>query len=277
MPRNGGNDGIPVNTGFVETAPEAFYTAPEAFGGAASTGTSILHKGSPSLNNFFYAFPTGSKFIQSFPPTPWTLGMARNSDYMRRWAGAMMRTEWRQARDSSLYQTGDWLGLAMASAVSGVPYNPGDEPYPMTGTALSTNAPRPFVERLWSSWVTVNQAAGANLSLSPAFKPIEVLNFLHTIEQYGTPDWTYIARATDASGAPDNGAIVFTATFTKPIDAKTVRTTFVAMNPGWTTRHTAFYRLSPNGAIAGTPVLPGMPLTVAPKRLLVLTQDFPVQ
>ncbi|MCW5557256.1 MAG: hypothetical protein KIT22_05405 [Verrucomicrobiae bacterium] len=274
---NGGNDDIPSNTGFVETTPEAFYTAPEAFGGAASAGTSILHKGSPSLNNFFYAFPTGSKFIQSYPPAPWTLGMARNSDYMRRWAGSMMRSEWRAARDSSLYQAADWLGLALASAVSGVPYNPGDQPYPLTGTTPANDAPVSYVERLWSSWVTLDGAAGAGAARPPAFKPIDVLNFMHTLDEYGTPDWTYIARATDASGAPDNGSIVFTAAFTKQIAPNTVRTTFVAMNPGWTPRHVAFYRLSPAGAIASTPVLPDMPLTVAPKRQEVVTHDFPVQ
>jgi len=275
--RNGGNNSIPANSGFVETAPEAFYTAPEAFGGAASTGASILHKGSPSLNNYFFAFPTGSKFIQSFPPTPWTLGMGRNSDYMRRWAGAMMRPEWRAARDSSLYQPADWLGLAMASAVSGVPYNPGDEPYPLTGGVLATNAPAPYVGRLWSRWVTRDRAAGAEAARLPTFKALEVLNFLHTIDAYGPPDWTYIARATDASGAPDNNSIVFTAAFTKPLDAKTVRTTFVAMNPGWTPRHATFHRLTPSGGIANTPVLPDMPLSVAPKRLRVFTHDFPVQ
>lgn len=275
--RNGGNNAIPANTGFVETAPEAFYTAPEAFGGAASSGASILQKGSPSLNNYFYAFPTGSKFIQSFPPAPWTLGMVRNSDYMRRWAGAMMRPEWRAARDSSLYQAADWLALAMASAVSGVPYNPGDEPYPLTGTTPATNAPMPYPGRLWSSWVTPDGAAGAQSARNPTFKPLDVLNFMHTLDEYGTPDWTYIARATDATGAPDNNAIVFTAAFSKQIDSKTVRTSFVAMNPGWSTRYAAFYRLNPNGAIAGAPVLPAMPLTLAPKRLQVVTHDFQVQ
>lgn len=274
---NGGNNSIPINTGFTETAPEAFYTAPEAFGGAASAGTSILHKGSPSLNNFFYAFPTGSKFIQSYPPAPWTLGMARNSDYMRRWAGAMMRSEWRAARDSSLFQAADWLAMAMASALSGVPYNPGDQPYPLTGTEPFDDAPEPYVERLWSSWVTMNGAAGSGAARPPAFKPLEVLNFMHALDQYGTPDWTYIARATDASGAPDNESIVFTAAFTKQIDPNTVRTTFVALNPGWTTRQVAFYRLSATGEIANTPILTDMPLTVAPKRQQILTHDFPVQ
>ena len=203
--------------------------------------------------------------------------MARNSDYMRRWAGAMMRPEWRAARESSLYQPADWMGLAMASAVSGVPYNPGDEPYPLTGTALATNAPSPYVGRLWSSWVTTDGAAGSKAARLPTFKPLDVLNFLHTLDEYGTPDWTYIARATDSAGAPDDNAIVFTAAFTKTIDASTVRTTFVAMNPGWSTRYAAFYRLSPSGAIAGTPVLSDMPLAIPPKRLQVVTRDFPVR
>jgi hypothetical protein len=274
--KNGGNNNTPANTGFVETTAPAFYAAPEAFGGKGSAGTSIIHKGSPSLNNFFYAFPTGSKFIQSFPPAPWTLGMTRNSDYMRRWAGAMMRDEWKQARDSSLYQPANWLSMAMACAVSGVPYNPGDTPYGLTGNSLSNNAPQPYVNRLWSSWVTLNAAAGAQAARQPAFSAIEVLNFLHVLDTYGTPDWTYVAKATTAAGADDNSGIVFTAAFSKPVTTNSVRTTFVAFNPGWQTRHASFYRITQFGTIGTTPVAPEMPLTIAPKRMAVLTKDLPI-
>lgn len=275
--QNGGNNNTPANTGFVETANPAFYTAPEAWGGVGSSGTSILHKGSPSLNNFFYAFPTGSKFIQSFPPAPWTLGMSRNTDYMRRWAGSMMRQEWKNARESSLYQPANWLSMAMACAVSGVPYNPGDIPFPLAGTDPVPNAPAPYVERLWSSWVTLNSAAGSQAALQPAFRPLEILTFLHTFAEYGTADWTYISRATDSSGQPDNDSIVFTATFSKVINPATVRTTFVAFNPGWTTRYASFHRLGIDGSIGSSPVLSDFPLSVGAKRLRLLSHDFPVR
>jgi hypothetical protein len=274
--QNGGNANTPADTGFVETTAPAFYTAPDAFGGAGSAGTSILQKGSPSLNNFFYAFPTGSKFIQSFPPAPWTLGMSRNSDYMRRWAGSMMRQEWKDARNSSLFQPANWLSMSLASALCGVPYNPGDMPYPLTGNTPNTNAPAPYVNRLWSSWVTLNSAAGAQASRQPAFTPIEVMAFLHTLDQYGTPDWTYVAQATDSSGAPDNTAIVFTAAFSKQLNTNTVHTTFVAFNPGWQTRHASFYRLATNGTIGTSAVAPEMPLMIGPKRMMLLTKDFTV-
>jgi len=275
--KNGGNTNTPPNTGFVESTHKAFYNSPEAFGGEGSAGTSILHKGSPSLNNFFYAFPTGSKFIQSFPPAPWTLGMTRNSDYMKRWAGSMMRLEWKKARESALYQPANWLSMAMASAVSGVPYNPGDTPYEMTGTNQTADAPATFVKRLWSSWVTLSSAAGAEAALQPTFKPIEVLTFLHQFEEYGTPDWTYIARATDAAGKSKDDSIVFTAAFSKVINKTTVRTTFVAFNPGWTTRYATFHRLSSDGTTATTSVVPEMPLVVGPKKLKLLTKDFTIQ
>ena len=47
-------------TAYVDSNPEAFY-------GEASAGCSILHKGSPSLNNFFYSYPTGSKVMPGVP------------------------------------------------------------------------------------------------------------------------------------------------------------------------------------------------------------------
>ncbi len=274
---NGGNNNTPANSGVVETVPPAFYTAPQAFGGPASAGSSIIHKGSPSLNNFFYTFPTGSKFIQSFPPAPWTLGMTRDSSYMKRWAGSMMRPEWQHARETSLYQAGNWLSMAMACAVSGVPYNPGDLPYPTNGMVMNSNAPQPYVSRLWSSWVTINGAAGANAAKQPAFTAIEVLNFLHTLDTYGTPDWTYVGKAVNASGAEDDSSIVFTATFSKQVTTNFVRTTFVAFNPGWQTRRASFYRISTTGNIGASPVAPEMPLVVGPKKMVVLTKDVAVQ
>jgi hypothetical protein len=258
---NGGNNKTPANTGYVETTPPAFYTAPDAFGGAASAGNSIIHKGSPSLNNFFYAFPTGSKFIESFPPTAWTLGIARNSDYMRRWAGAMMRPEWTEARNSALYQPANWLSMAMASALSGVPYNPGDVPYGMTGNTLLPTAPAPYVNRLWSSWVTLNAAAGQDAALQPAFKPLDVMAFLHSFDTYGYPDWTYIAESPD---------VVFTAAFSKQISSTQVVTTFVAFNPGWTTRSTTFYRLGQGNAVGPSVAS----VTIPPKKLVMQQQTF---
>ncbi len=274
--QNGGNNNTPANTGFVETTAPAFYTAPQFFGGKGSAGTSILQKGSPSLNNFFYAFPTGSKFIQSYPPTPWTLGMTRNSDYMRRWAGSMMRDEWKQARNSSLYQAANWLSMAMAAAVSGVPYNPGDTPYPLTGFNPNNNAPQRYVNRLWSSWVTLSAAAGADAARQPAFTAIEVMNLLHTLDVYGTPDWTYVGKATTAGGQVANSSIIFTAAFSKVLNANTVRTTFVAFNPGWQTRYATFYRIDVSGAIHTGEAAPEMPLAVPAKRMAILTKDFPI-
>jgi hypothetical protein len=188
----------------------------------------------------------------------------------------MMRQEWQDARNSSLYQPANWLSMAMATALCGVPYNPGDLPYPLTGMTPNPDAPDPYVGRLWSSWVTLNAPAGAQAAKQPAFTQIEVLTFLHTLDTYGTADWTYLARATDATGAPDNTAIVFTAAFSKLIDPATVRTTFAAFNPGWQTRYSTFYRIAPDGTIGTSPVTPEMPLAIAPKRTAILTKDFPI-
>lgn len=274
---NGGNDGWPANTGFVESNPPAYYTAPEAFGGAASAGQSIVLKAERSLNSYFYAYPTGSRFIQAYPPTPWTLGISRNSDYARKWAGATMRAEWKAARDSALYQPADWLGMAMTSALCGVPYNPGDTPFPMTGPA-GTPAVKTYAERLWSSWVVPNAAPGSAAALTPSARPTSILSFLLAFEDYGYPDWTYIAKATTLAGGEDNSATVFTATFTKASGPNSVDTTFVAFNPGWTTRYATFHRLDPNGSIsAGSPASGAAPIAIPPKKLVRITKAFPVQ
>jgi hypothetical protein len=233
-------------TGYVDSNPQAFY-------GEASAGCSILHKGSPSLNNFFYAYPTGSKFIQAFPPTPWTMGMSRNLGYMKKWAEAMTRLEWKQARDSALFQRGNWLGMAMSSALCGSPYNPGDDPKKV----------RPYVERLWASWIVAGQAPGSQATTQPADTPTSVLNFLHTLEEYGPPDWSIYAKAVDASGKEVDDQIVFTAAFTKERV-----TTLVAFNPTWKTCYVNFFGIGADGALSDAPIHQN-PIRVDPKKMTV--------
>jgi hypothetical protein len=240
-------------TGYVDSNPTAFY-------GQASAGCSILHKGSPSLNNFFYAYPTGSKFIQAFPPTPWTMGMSRNLGYMKKWAEAMTRPEWKQARDSALFQRGNWLGMAMSSALCGSPYNPGDDPKKV----------RPYVERLWASWIVDGSAPGSQATTQPADTPTSVLNFLHTLDEYGPPDWSIYAKAVDASGKEVDDQIVFTAAFSKMnADSKGEgTTTFVAFNPTWKACYVHFFRIGADGALSDAPIHQN-PIRVDPKKMTV--------
>lgn len=276
---NGGNS-WPANTSYADANPRAFYEASKAFGDSngnlASPGQSLLKKPENTLNNFFYAYPTGSKFIEAYPSTPWTMGIARNSNYMKKWAGSMMRQEWNDARNSALYEPGDWLGMAMASAMSGVLYNPGDIPFKMDGTPMP-NAVKTYPERLWSNWVTGNQAPGAYFSPTPPFLQTSILSFFFSVERYGSPDWTYIARSTDKSGKDDNKAIVFTASFSKPGKTpNTIDTTFVAFNPGWTTRYANFQRLKSDGSIDPKPVQGSNPMAIAPKKMVSVTKTFTI-
>jgi hypothetical protein len=194
--------------------------------------------------------------------------MSRNSTYMKAWAGTTMRQEWTDARNSALYQPAEWLSMSMTAALAGVPYQPGDQPYPMTGTTPNTPAVAPYIDRLWSSWVTTTSAPGSAAARNPSVLPTSVLTFLSSQKDYGSPDWTYVARATDAGGADDNSAIVFTAAFTKQLTPTSVQTTFVAFNPGWQTRHAVFFRLNPDGSRGTTPVSGPSPLTIAPKRMI---------
>jgi Glycosyl hydrolase family 81 C-terminal domain len=245
-------------TGYVDSNPQAFY-------GEASAGCSILHKGSPSLNNFFYAYPTGSKFIQAFPPTPWTMGMSRNLGYMKKWAEAMARPEWKQARESALFQRGNWLGMAMSSALCGFPYNPGDDPEKV----------RPYVERLWASWIVDGSAPGSQATTQPADTPTSVLNFLHTLDEYGPPDWSIYAKAVDASGKEVDDQIVFTAAFSK-MNADTKgegTTTFVAFNPTWKACYVHFFRIGADGALSDAPIHQN-PIRVDPKKMTVQRDLF---
>lgn len=282
--KNGNNDGWPANTGYVEANPKAFYEAPTFFGDssgrAASAGQSLLKKAENTLNNFFYAYPTGSKFIMAYPPTPWTMGMVRNSNYMRKWAGAMMRDEWRKARDSALYQAADWNAMALTAAFSGVPYNPGDVPYDMDSTTPKQPVVETYVNRLWSSWVTADARPGARAALNPPFLATSVLSFLLAIDEYGTPDWTYLATATTNKGQDDNNSVVFTASFSKIVRNETTKqdevvATFVAFNPGWTQRYAKFQRLNPDGSVQkgwDTGVI-----TVPPKKLVMKQFTFPIK
>nr|RNJ67931.1 MAG: hypothetical protein EDM05_17650 [Leptolyngbya sp. IPPAS B-1204] len=255
--KDGGNH-YPTHTGFVDACPTAFY-------GDASAGCSILQKGSPSLNNFFYAFPTGSKFIQAYPPTPWTMGMTRNLSYMQQWADVFTRAEWTDARNSALFQAGNWLGMAMTSSLCGVPYNPGDDP---TKT-------QPYVNRVWSSWNVVGQEPGSQVTgmMQPSEQPTSVLNLLHVIEEYGTPDWSIYAKVTDQTGAEAN-EIVFTAAFTQvnPQNSS-VTSTLVAFNPGWETRYVLFYHLAADGNLSHSQVVAvnnSQPIAVPPKKMVVI-------
>ncbi|WP_269543082.1 hypothetical protein [Cerasicoccus fimbriatus] len=274
IPENGGNIGFKRNSSFVTAVNPQYYDAPDYFGGEASTGISLIRKYGPTLNNFFYAFPTGTKFITAYPPTAWTMGISRNSDYMRAWAGAMMQEDWREARDSSLFQGGNWLGMALTAALSGVPYNPGDEPVDASGTALKPGF-KPYVDRLWASWASIDGRAGSEAQLQPAFSSTSVLHFLHTFDAYGSPDWTYWSRATDASGNSSDDSIMMMAAFSKlSEDGTSVETTFVAFNPGWETRYCAFDRLGGDGSVANANVSGVM--TVEPKKMEMVTMTFPV-
>jgi Glycosyl hydrolase family 81 C-terminal domain len=255
----GGNNSYPLGTGYVDSNPEAFY-------GEASAGCSILHKGSPSLNNFFYSYPTGSKFIQAFPPTPWTMGISRNLGYMKKWAEAMIRPEWREARDSSLFQPGNWLGMAMTSALCDTPYNPGDDPKTV----------RPYVERLWSSWVAYGQPAGDQATMQPADQPTSVLSLLHTLDFYGPPDWTIYAKVVDRDGKDSDGEILFTAAFARQNheDPAKVDKSLVVFNPGWETRFVNFYSIATDGTLGLKPLNEKGPIEARPKKMTVVVKQF---
>src|SRR5262249_25677458 len=144
------------------------------------------------------------------------------------------------------------------------PYNPGDTPEKVD----------PYVGRVWSSWVSGERAPQAQ-ALQPSERAISVLNFLHTLEEYGVPDWTVYARVVDSTGRDANGDIVFTAAFTRRTKDKVI-THFVAFNPGWTTRYVNFYRIAPNGALDTTsPLNEGGPLAVAPKKMAMVMKEYP--
>lgn len=273
---NGGNNSYPANSSYNTGAREAFYVSKPYFGGESSPGVSLYRKFGPTLNNFFYAFPTGSMFILAYPPTAWTLGISRNSDFVRARYGATVREEWREARDSALFQPGNWLGMAMTAALSGVPYNPGDQPLNEAGTALDPNGPAEYVKRLWASWASLDGVAGREASRQPAFSSTSVLHFMHALDIYGTPDWSYRGRATNSGGGDDNDSILFLAAFSKLAeDGLSVDTTFIAFNPGWATRYAAFDRLGADATVASAGVSGVM--TVPPKKMVAETVNFPIQ
>lgn len=283
VPQNGGNLLQPRGTDYVSSSRDAYYVSPQFFdsdfakyGGAASPGNSIVKKAANSMGNFFFAYPAGSKLIQAFPAAAWTMAISRNPDFMRRWAGAWMRSEWADVRgNTALYTAADWYSMAMTAALCGVPYNPGDTPYPMTGTAPNTPVLPHYVDRLWSEWVTMSSAPGQNVSTKPFTIPLSVLTFLLSLDKYGTPDWSYMAVITDVNGTEKDDTILYSATFSKVVGGN-VETTFVLFNPGWNTRYAKFYRLGPTGA--RTVVASGDdPITVPAKRMIMVSKTFPIE
>ncbi len=282
VPKGDGNL-WPANTSYARANPAVFYTAYSAFadqnGAEVSPGMALMRKPENQLNTFFAFYPVGPKVIQAFPVRPWTLGIARNSSFMKKWAGAMMRPEWLEQKP--FFSDADWYVLSMLSALCGVPYNPGDVPYTATGERTKV---QPLAQRLVSSWITPNASLAAPLTVKTVYDKNSILTFLLSLDKYGTPDWTYIARATDAKGKDDNTSIVFTAAFSKQTDAKTVTTTFVAFNPGWTTRYAVFQRLNLDGTINTAGIMKdpktGKAITalpVPPKKMVTLTMTFPVK
>ena len=79
------------------------------------------------------------------------------------------------------------------------------------------------------------------------------------------------------TGADDNSSIVLTAAFTMRLGPASIETMFVAFNPGWETRHAAFYRLSTDGTRGTQPVSGAEPLTMPPKRMVTHKAVFNVE
>jgi hypothetical protein len=192
--------------------------------------------------------------------------MSRNLSYMKKWAEVMTRSEWKEARDSSLFQPGNWLGLAMTSALCGSPYNPGDNP----------KIVRPYVERLWSSWITYGQPAGDQATMQPADQPASVLNLLHALDVYGPPDWSVYAKVVDRDGKDADGEILFTAAFARQNedDYSKVDKSFVAFNPGWDTRYVNFYSIATDGRLGVKPLNDGGAIEALPKKVTVIAKQF---
>lgn len=241
--------------------------AAKDFAGDASCGNSTLYYGTNSLTNFFYAYPTGSKFIQGYPVTPWTMGMSRNTAYMTRWADSLFTPAWKTILPTPLFDAGDFLGIAMGSALAGAAYFPGD-----------SDKSLPLLNRLLSSWVTAEAAPGEQATMQPTDKPTSVLHLLHVLEHYGTPDWTVYAKNVDATGQQEIDTMVFTAAFVKRDEAQAqVRMSYVAFNPGWETAYVHFYRLHADGTLPnGTPLTGDAPLAVKPKAMVVKTVAYTI-
>lgn len=239
----------------------SLVSAAQEFAGEGSCGNSTLYFGTNSLSNFFYAYPTGSKFIQSYPIAPWTLGISRNSEYMKKWANSLLTEAWRETLDTALFSPGNFLALAMGAALGGEPYYPGD-----------VNKTLPLIERLLSDWTVPDRLLGEGQegNMMPSDKPTSVIHLLHVLDRYGTPDWTVYGKNVDANGTEVN-TMVFTATFVKTVD-KTVTSTLVAFNPGWQTAYVQFYRINGDGTLNSDHPLSGPdPILVKPKAMVIKT------
>ncbi|MGE9296654.1 MAG: hypothetical protein ACQKBV_10235 [Puniceicoccales bacterium] len=263
----GGND-WPIGTDYTGSNPAGFY-------GEGSAGASIVRQFGPTTDTFFWSYPAGPKFIESFPPTPWTLGMTRNLSYMQDWAGVFVGTDsanpeednpWAQVRDSGLFQPAIWNAMAMTSSMVGINQLPGD-----------TEKSAPYVDRAWSSWASTSGISGSSVTTFPNETPTNIMTYLHVFAEYGSPDWSLYANVVGAGGAPTED-ILFTAAFSKidPDNANQVITTLVAFNPGWTKTYVNFCKISPEGQFTNTKVN-AQPIEVKPKRMVLRQITRPIQ
>jgi len=263
-----GGNSWPVGTGYTASNPAGFF-------GEASAGASILRQFGPTTDTFFWSYPAGPKFIESFPPTPWTLGMTRNLGYMQDWAGVFVGVDsndpaqdnpWGIARDSGLFQPAIWNAMAMTSAMVGIHQLPGD-----------TEDAAPYVDRAWSSWASNTGVSGANVTTFPNETATNIMTYLHVFEEYGSPDWTLYAKVVTMAGAPSED-VLFTAAFSKidPENPTQVITTLVAFNPGWTKAYVNFCPIDQDGALTDA-AINQQPIEVKPKRMALEQVVRPIQ
>lgn len=213
-----GNPTYPVGTAFIDTTIHS-----TSMGTPTSSGTPKIAQATINYSADFGQTPQNVKVINAFPCSAWSLVFGRNKEYLNAWNASM---------DTAAFTSTIPAGITSTNACWQINFDANMNMLRMLGgntiaygqTDLSGSAPTPYqfmldVFTMFGPTPPWGALGGAFADSSQSIN--EVLHFMHTIDYYGTPDWTVYGHA-----IPNTSTLIYTAAFKKGMT-----TTFFAFNP----------------------------------------------
>ncbi len=227
------------------------FTIHSGGGTPTSSGTPKISQAVLNYSADFGQTPENVKLITAFPCGSWSLIFGRNKDYLEAWNASMDTPEFVATipgdgtANNACWTVNFNANMNMLRMLGGNTIAFGQKD--LTGTAPT---PYDFMLDLFTKWGPCPPWGSLGASFADPCQSInEVLHFMHTLDYFGTPDWTVYA-----TGATDSDALLFTAAFKKG-----GTTTGFAFNPTLSDIEVQFYKISDMSTI-------GSSFTVKPKR-----------
>lgn len=260
---------VPVSTATTFTqypAGSAFIDftihSTDGSGNPTSSGTPKISQAVVNYSADFGQTPENIKLITAFPCSAWSLVFGRNQAYLNAWNASMDTCPFNETitlpvqTSTDCWQTAFVANMNMLRALGGNATAFGiSQTTPCPPYTAPTISPYDYMLELLTMW---GGAQGCppwgsigGTFLDPSQSINEVLHFLHTIDHYGTPEWSVYGRC-----STDHDTLVFTAAFTKG-----GTTTYFVFNPTLAPIQVEFCDV-----LTKTPLVPAKTATVQPKR-----------